>query len=38
MNITKGGRTVHGGLSVAWDLVQAFLAATFSHAEDTYAA
>jgi ribose 5-phosphate isomerase RpiB len=26
-----GGRTV--GPAVAWDLVQAFLAATFSHAE-----
>jgi ribose 5-phosphate isomerase B len=29
--ICMGGRTV--GPSVAWDLVQAFLAATFSHAE-----
>jgi len=29
--ICMGGRTV--GPSVAWDLVQAFLAATFSHAD-----
>jgi ribose 5-phosphate isomerase B len=29
--ICMGGRTV--GPAVAWDLVQAFLAATFSHAE-----